>query len=453
MYLECYLNELEVLRELTPDVPVTTNMMGAFKGLDLFSWAPHLDMISWDSYPAHDLHPAHIAFQHDLMRGLKDGQPFILMEQTPSQVQWMEQNPLKRPGVMRLLSYQAIAHGADAIQYFQWRQSWGSGEMFHGAIVSHAGHEHTRVFREVAALGEELRALSAGPGRALLGSRVPARVALVFSWPNWWNVEFLPGPSNQLRYLDEVLLYYRALWKKHLAVDLISPDADLSSYALVVAPLLNMVSTVQGKRIERYVEQGGVFVTSYFSGVVDEHALAWLGGYPGPLRRTLGLWVEEFDPLLPEMSNTLVVPADSRLAAGQYACQRWCDVLHLEGARALASFGEDFYAGYPAVTEHALGAGRAYYIATHPEDSLIEELVDLWCGDLGLSGLFVACEDVEIVERRNATNGYVFLLNHAPTPSEVALPQPMTDLLSGTTYSGTIQMPARGVLILRMGQS
>ncbi|HEY7418296.1 MAG TPA: beta-galactosidase [Ktedonobacteraceae bacterium] len=153
MYLECYLNEAEVLREVTPDIPITTNMLGAHKPLDHSSWAHHLDIVSWDSYPARAAHPAETALRHTLMRGLKGGQPFILMEQTPSQVQWMPQNPLKRPGVMRLLSYQAIAQGANAIQYFQWRQSHGSAEMFHGAIVSHVGHEHTRVFREISPHG------------------------------------------------------------------------------------------------------------------------------------------------------------------------------------------------------------------------------------------------------------------------------------------------------------
>ena len=448
MYLECYLNELEVIREITPDIPVTTNTMGAFKGLDLFSWAPHLDMISWDSYPRHNTHPAHIAFQHDLMRGLKGGRPFILMEQTPSQVQWMEQNPLKRPGVMRLLSYQALAHGADAIQYFQWRQSRGSGEMFHGAIVSHAGHEHTRVFQEVAQLGQELRTLSYDTARDLPGSRVPARVAMVFSWPNWWNVEFVPGPSNQLRYLDEMLLYYHALWKKHIAVDLVPPAADLSHYQLVIAPLFNMVSGAQGKQIEHYVEQGGTFVTGYFSGVVEENTLAWLGGYPGPLRKTLGIWVEEFDPLEPGMSNTVVVPAGSRLSAGQYRCDRWCDLLHLEGAQALASFHEDFYQGYPAVTEHHFGSGRAFYVATRPEDALIDALVDLWCAELQLASPFSATAEVEIIERRNATTVYVFLLNHATTPADVALPGSMYGLLDRVIHTGTIRLPARGVAIL-----
>ncbi len=447
IYLECFLNEQEVLREITPAVPITTNFLGN-KSLDLFTWGEHLDVVSWDSYPARTTDPADTAFQHDLIRGSKGGQPFLLMEQTPSQVQWMPQNPLKRPGVMRLISYQAIAHGAEAIQYFQWRQSRGSAEMYHGAIISHAGHEHTRVFQEVAALGAELHALSQGVGQGLLGSRVQARVALMMSWPNWWNVEFLPGPSDQLRYLDEVLLYYRALWKAQMAVDIIAPDADISSYDLVVAPLLNMVSAEQGAAIERYVEQGGVFVTSYFSGVVNEQALAWLGGYPGPLRKTLGIWVEEIDPLEPDMSNTVVVAAGSRLAAGRYRCERWGEVLHLEGALALATFGEDFYAGSPALTEHRLGTGRAFYVATRPEPALIAELIALLRDDLHLTSPFAVPEHVEVIQRRGDQHTYTFFLNHASSAASIALQQPVYDVLHDTVHEKVVQLEGYGVVIV-----
>lgn len=448
MYLECYLNEAEVLRAISPEIPITNNLLGTFKKIDASSWARHLDIISWDSYPALKAHPAETAFNHDLQRSLKGGQPFILMEQTPSQVQWMEQNPLKRPGVMRLLSYQAIAHGANAVQYFQWRQSRGSAEMYHGAIISHAGHERTRVFREVAELGAELHALSSNPGLDLLGARVQARVALLFSWPNWWNVEFLPGPSNQVRYLDEVLLYYRALWQEHIAVDIVFPEGDLSNYDLVIAPLLNMVSERQGQIIEDYVQNGGTFVTSYFSGVVNEHALAWQGGYPGPLRKTLGIWVEEFDPLETDMSNTVVVPTGSGLAAGTYHCQRWCDILHLEGAQALATFGADFYAGSPAVTEHQFGAGRAFYIATRPADALIKSLVALLARELQLASPLAAPVEVEIIQRHGQADSYTFVLNHSSEPAEITLTAPMYNLLTGATHGQTFQLPGKGVAIL-----
>jgi len=450
VYLECYRGEAEILRAATPDVPITTNFMGAFRPLDYFAWAPHLDVVSWDSYPAPGDEPSAIAFRHDLTRGLKGGQSFLLMEQTPSQVQWQPYNPLKRPGVMRLLSYQAVARGADAVMFFQWRQSRGSYEKYHGAIVGHSGRADTRVFGEAAALGHELRALGAGSPRCgIPGARLPARVALVFSWPNWWNVEYLPGPSSALNYLDEVGRYYRALWERNVPVDVVPPDRDLSGYDLVVAPLLNMVTEGQGAAIERYVEGGGTFVTSYFSGVVDDDDRAWLGGYPGPLRRTLGIWVEEFDPLRPGQTNSLVVLPGGPLPEGTYACDLWCDLLHLEGATALASYGADFYTGRPAVTDHRLGAGRALYVATRPEPAFLGALVGALLDERGIAGPLAAPAGVEVT-RRVGDDGraYVFVLNHGAGDARVALPAPMRDLLTGATHAAALELPARGVAIL-----
>jgi beta-galactosidase len=444
MNLECYRGEADILHTITPRVPVTTNLMGFYKSLDYFTWAPHLDVVSWDSYPERSEHPSVIALRHDLMRGVKGGQSWLLMEQTPSQVQWRAHNPLKRPQVMRLLSYQAVAHGSDAVMYFQWRASPGAAEKYHGAIVSHAGHEHTRVFGEVAQLGAELHRL----GGALLGTRLPARVALVFSWPNWWNVEYRPGPSSALDYVAEMQRYYRPLWERNIAVDVVPPERDLSGYDLVIAPLLNMVSAEQGAALTRYVENGGTFLTTFFSGVVDENDRAWLGGYPGPLRRMLGLWVEEFDPLTPDMSNRVLVPEGVGLPARSYACDLWCDLVHLEGARALATYAEDFYAGRPAITEHRFGQGRALYVATRPDQALLAALVGRLLDDLGLPAPLDAPPGVEITRRAGAGRDYIFVLNYNQQAARVPLPRPMRDLLTGQTHEQTLLLPPLDVAIL-----
>jgi beta-galactosidase len=445
MNLECYRNETEVLRELTPNIPITTNLMSTFKPLDYFAWAPYLDIVSWDSYPRHNDHPAAIAFRHELMRGLKDGAPWLLIEQTPSQVQWTPHNPLKRPGEMRQLSYQAIAHGADGVMFFQWRQSRGAEEMFHGAVVSHAGHENTRVFRDVAALGAELRKL----GATLLGSRIHARVALVFSWPNWWSVEFRPGPSSSVDYVEHVLAYYRTFWDQNIAVDIIAPDHDLSRYDLVVAPLLHAVTESQAEAIAGYVQAGGTFLTTFFSGIVDADNRAWLGGYPGPLRRTLGIWVEEFDPLEPEMSNRLVVPEGGAVPAGSYACDLWCDLLHLEGATALASYGEDFYSGRPAVTENRFGRGRAVYVGTRPEPAFMSSLIHAILSESGVSAALEVPAGVEVTCREGRQGSYLLVLNHADQPATIRLPGAFHDLLTDRLHDdGALELQPRGVAIL-----
>ena len=444
MNLECYLAEAAILREYTPDVPVLTNFHGLVKHLDYFAWAPHQDIIAWDSYPAAGTPPEQTAFRLDLMRGLKAGQSWLLMEQTPSQTQWRAYNPLKRPGEMRLQSYQAIARGADSALFFQWRQSRGASEMFHGAVVGHAGHAQTRVFQEVAALGAELRALEG----QLLGARSPARVALIFSWPNWWAVEYQPRLSAALDYLEEVTGYYSALWRGNIAVDIIGPDSALEGYDLVLAPLLHMVGEGQAAAIERFVADGGAFLTTYFSGVIAEDGRAWLGGYPGPLRRTLGIWVEEFDPLLPEQQHSIVVPSGTGVAAGDYGCDRWCEVLHLEGAHALAQFGRAPYAGRPAITEHRFGQGSAYYVATRPEQRLLRELLGSILEQRGIAAPLVAPEGVEVTQRWVNDRAFTFVLNHQADVQVIDLTSPLCDRLTGQVYEREIQVAGRGIAIL-----
>jgi beta-galactosidase len=445
MYLECYRGEADILHEVTPGTPVTTNFMGIYKPIDYFSWAPYLDVACWDSYPTLTTPPAEIAFAHDLTRGVKAGQSWLLMEQTPSQTQWRPYNPLKRPGVLRLHSYQAVAHGADAVMYFQWRQSRGSFEMFHGAVVSHAGHENTRVFNDVATLGTELAELDNG----ILGTRLPARVAVIFDWSNWWNVEFKPSLSSGINYIEDVLLYYQTLWERNIAVDVVSPEGDLSGYDLVIAPLLNMVSEQQGASIERYVEQGGTFVTGYFSGVVDEDTRAWLGGYPGPLRKALGIWVEEFDPLEPEQANTIVVEDGGRLPVGSYRCDRWCDLVNLEGAVALAGYGKDFYAGRPAITEHTFGKGKAIYVATRPEKRLVDALLGGLLDELKITAPLSVPAGVEVTRREGNGRSYLFVLNYNEETVQIPLPEEMEELLNGGGKVTKLELPARGVAVLR----
>ncbi|MEO7912426.1 MAG: beta-galactosidase [Roseiflexaceae bacterium] len=444
MNLECYCAEAAILREATPGVPVMTNFHGLVKHLDYTAWAPHQDIIAWDSYPQAGEAPDRVAFRLALMRGLRRGQPWLLLEQTPSQTQWRPHNPLKRPGEMRLQSYQALAHGADSVMFFQWRQSRGSSEMQHGAIVSHAGIAETRVFQEVAGLGAELRAL----GQQTLGARVPAEVALLFSWPNWWAVEYQPGLSASLNYLDEVMRAFGALWCHNVAVDIVDPDAPLDGYRLVVAPLLHLVTVEQAAAIERYVAGGGVFVGGYNSGVVSADGRAWLGGYPGPLRKVLGIWVEEADPLLPEQRNTVHV-TDSRLGAPvDYACDLWCEVVHLEGAAALATFGDDFYAGMPAITEHHLGAGRSYYVATRLAPELLAQLHGAILREAGVAAPLAAPAGVEVIRRGGSGGDFTFVLNHSVSAQIIALSESMRDLLGGRVHIGVIELPPRGVAIL-----
>ncbi|MFD0670570.1 beta-galactosidase [Cohnella sp. GCM10027633] len=444
--LECYKLEYEVLKKHTPDVPITTNLMGAFKDLDYQKWAKHLDVVSWDNYPSLDTPYSYTAMMHDLMRGLKHGQPFMLMEQTPSQQNWQPYNSLKRPGVMRLWSYQAVAHGADTVMFFQLRRSIGACEKYHGAVIEHVGHEHTRVFKECAQLGAELHKL----GDTLLDSRVEARVAILFDWDNWWAVELSSGPTIALKYVQEAHKFYDALYKAGIAADVVGVDSDLSGYDVVIAPVMYMVKPGVASKIEAYVEGGGKFVTTYFSGIVDENDRVTLGGYPGELRKVLGIWSEEIDALLPTQRNRIVVTNGTIGPQDSYECGMLCDLVHPEGAEVVAEYGEDFYRGMPALTVNRFGAGEAWYLATSPEEAFLREWLPRLCSTAGVAPVLADIPDgVEATVRVKGGARYLFVLNHNAEEAAVRLGGVAgTDLLTGNRVSGTGVLPGRDLWIL-----
>jgi beta-galactosidase len=443
--LACYLGEYNAVKAITPEVPITTNLMGAFKPFDYFKWAKYLDVVSWDNYPSIKDSMGSIALRHDLMRGLKDGQPFMLMEQTPSQQNWQPYNSLKRPGVMRLWSYQAMAHGADTIMFFQLRRSFGACEKYHGAVIEHAGHENTRVFRECARLGAELKGL----GAKLLDSRLKSQVAIIFDWDNWWAVEFSSGPSRDLKYLEQVEKYYNALYRLNVSVDLIPPDADFSGYKMIIAPVLYMIKPGVAKGLEEFVENGGIFLTTFFSGLVNENDLVCLGGYPGELRKLMGIWAEEIDALYPDMKNMMVFKAPFGILRGKYQCGLLCDLVHLEGARALAVYGKDFYAGRPALTENQFGKGKAYYVASDPEPRLVQDLLQQLCVNQGIRAPLAVPSGVEVTQRFKGNQEFTFILNHNDFEVRINLNRKrFLELITKQEQQGLLKLKAKDVAVL-----
>lgn len=445
--LNCYKLEYDAIKKHVPESVVTTNLMGFFKQLDYFKWAKYMDIISWDSYPSLTTPPSETAMANDLMRGLKDGMPFMLMEQTPSQQNWQPYNSLKRPGVMRLQSYQTVAHGADTVMFFQLRRSIGACEKYHGAVIEHVGHENTRVFREVAQLGKELQRI----GDRLLDSRADARAAIVFDWDNWWAIEKSSGPTIALNYVQQIHKYYASFYNRNVQVDIVSVDTDLSAYDLVVAPVLYMVKPGFAEKLEAFVENGGTFLTTFFSGIVNENDLVTVGGYPGELRKMLGIWVEEIDALFPDQKNKIVLKDKFGKLQGSYECGMLCDLLHTEGAEVIAEYGEDFYKGMPAVTRHTFGKGEAYYVATDPEQGFLDELIEKITTDKGIHPNLSAPSGVEVSRRVKDGISYLFVLNHNTEAVSYDLGQlEAEDLISGSQLSGMVSIEGRDVQILEV---
>ena len=447
------LNEIAPLRELTPNVPVTTNLMGTFPGLNYWRLAPHLDVVSWDSYPlwhrGDDVALAsEIAFVHDLNRSLKGGRPFMLMESVPSATNWQPSAKLKRPGMHALSSLQAVAHGSDTVQYFQWRKSRGSSEKFHGAVVDHVGHEHTRVFGDVADVGAKLERLD-----AVVGATVRPDVALVYDWENMWAMNDAQGPRRGDKgYLDDCKQHYLPFWRRGIPVDIIDADQDLSRYNLVVAPMLYMVRPGVAERIEAVVKAGGTFVATYWSGIVDENDRVTGDGFPGPLRGVLGIWAEEIDALY-EGDENAVLPAEGNALglSGVYAARELCDLIHAESAEVLATYGDDFYAGRPALTCNRFGRGRAYYIASRNDARFLDDLY----GALGAELDLLRSLDVDLpagVSAQLRTDGerrFVFVMNFNAAPARVELGDgAYTDLLMGAAVRGALEMARYGVAVL-----
>ena len=423
--LECYRLEYEAVKKHTPQIPVTTNLMEFYKPLDYQKWAKYMDFVSWDSYPDNGYSPAKMALNHELMRGLKQGKPFVLMEQTPSVTNWLPYNSLKRPGVMRLWSYQAVAHGADAVMFFQMRRSIGACEKYHGAIIDHVGNEHTRVFKEASALGKELEQI----GERTLGSVEKAECAILFDWDNWWAIEYSAGPSCLLKYRDEVENYYNALHGANIPVDIIGMEDDFSKYKLIIAPILYMVKEGIDDKIRKYVEEGGAFVTTFFSGYVDEHDLVTIGGYPGKLRDIMGVWVEESDALPEGTTNHF------EWNHKKYEASLICDLLHSEGAEVLATYGTDFYEGMPVLTENAYGEGKAYYVASRSTVSFYEDFIGKLCEDCGITAVIEAPEGVEVTARYTKEHKYLFLLNHEKESRKIVADDDYYDILKKVSIS------------------
>ena len=416
--------ERDTIRQYDRDTLVTTNLMGTYKGLDYFKWAKEMDIVSWDNYPSYDTPWSTVAMRHDLMRGLKNA-PFMLMEQTPSQQNWQPYNSLKKPGQMRAQSWQTVAHGADTIQFFQLRRSVGGCEKFHGAVIGHAGSDQTRVFREVAQLGEELNRI----GDSIIGSKTESKVGIMFDWDNYWALEYTSGPNKDLKYVDQITRYYEYFYSKNMSVDLIPVDADFSRYDLVAAPVLYMVKEGMAKALERYVAEGGTLVTGFMSGIVNESDNVHLGGYPGPLRALAGIWAEEIDALAPEQSNEILFTDGTKACCGLL-----CDILHLEGAEEIARYGSNFYAGTPAVTKNAFGKGYTYYVGSVLSEDGLEKVLDLACDGAGVASVIGEETELEVTRRISDAGAVYFVMNFKD--QELPLPTVFAgkkDLLSGRT--------------------
>ena len=447
-----YTEERDAIRQHS-DLPATTNFMGFYEPLDYQRFSEVLDFASWDNYPRRTDAPWSTALAHDLMRGLKGGAPFWLMEQTPSVTASRDVNPVRRPGIMRLWSWQAVAHGADSVLFFQMRQSRGACEMMHGAVLDHSGSLDTRTFREVAGLGAELGRL----GAATLGARTPARCALIVDWDSWWAVEMADGPNRLLRYLPTIEAWGRAFWEAGAQLDVVPVTADLSGYDVVAAPLLHMITGDIVERLEEVAGRGGTVLTGYLSGRVDEDDRRFLLHAPGPLRTLAGVRVAETDSAETGALNRVrFADGSGSVPDAESEASMLFEVLVAEDADVVARYRHDFYAGEPAVTRRVVSGGHGaeghvWYVGTQLAQPGIDAIVRSALGRHGLVGPYADVAGLEHTVRIAPDGRRVeFLLHHGRDPVQVALHADGTDLLTGVrrTRGAAVVLRPADVLVL-----
>ena len=438
--------EIAAIREFS-DAPVTTNLMQQFCDTDARVLGACSDIISWDSYPnwrgndKHDLSAnASVAFFHDLFRSIKH-RPFMLMESTPSHTNWKEYNKLKRPGQHALYSLQAIAHGSDTVQYFQWRKSRGASEQFHGAVVDHEGSENTRVFREVSSLGARLEKLD-----AIAGTKTVSRAAILYDFDNDWALEYAQGfQSRNKKVFETAQKHYRPLWRRGINTDVISRDDDFSAYDLIIAPMLYLVPNVLIDKLEKYVKNGGTLLCTYTTGMVNENELCHLGGFPaGALKEVLGIWNEEIDTLYPDEQNAV------EFEGKQYPVVDYCERIHARTARVLGTYTSDFYAGEPALTVNTYGRGRAYYVACRDTGELTDTLTAQILDACGITSDFDGTLGGGLTahSRTDGAYDFVFLENHSTAPATTVTSLEWTNAETDAPITGQITLSPYEVLIL-----
>lgn len=438
--LNNFILERNIIKKLDKKHPITTNFMGSQKDLDYFKWAPELDIISWDSYPQPDSEPSENAMEHDLMRGLKR-KPFILMEQTPNQQSWHSYNKIKRPNEMRMLSYQAIAHGANSINFFQLKQSRSGAEKFHGAVLTLGSENRTRTYRETKQLGEELKKLP----KELLNTCSQAKVAIVFDWKSYWGIENSIGPVANFNYVSEVQKFYKPFYDNGIPVDIVSNSTQLNQYKIVVAPVMYMWNSNFTQNIKHYVANGGTFLTTYLSGIVDENDNIFVGGYLAPLKEVLGIRIDERDT---RSINDAIEIIKKGKAIGK--ASGVCDLVIKEGAKEIAHYSDEvFYSDYSTLTVNNYGKGRSYYCGASLDGKGIQNLVNTICDNVRLPIFNEKKEQVEMVERITSMHRYFFVINTQDKSVAIKNPLPGSfDILGGKNVRSVLNLGPFDVLIL-----
>lgn len=443
--------QADVLREITPNARITTNLRPLTRNFDHFDVADVLDFVSVDNNPTIKSRTAEAACEVDMMRSLKkenirtpDGEDgFWVIEQKAGQVNWEDVNSLVRPDVVRLFHYQLLSRGANGVFYFFWRQPRIGSEKFYGGVLSHHGREDNRVYQEVSQIGAEMQLL----GPMLKGTKVVSESAILYSHDNDWTLQLPMQPTRLFNLRKHIQLFHSAFHDRNLPVDFARPIDDLSKYKLVVAPSLHQLSAGEADRLKLFVQNGGTLIGTFNTGMVDEHHIVPDTGMPGNLTDLFGMEVEEFDPLPADQENHLNFKGEFHVS-NLHPARMWCDIIKPNGCDVLAVYAKDFYAGKPAITMNTYGLGKAIYVGTQSSQEFYYDLITWARGVCNLFPLLKVPNTVEVSMRSSDEKNIYFLLNHQSSPVRLQFYKPTHDFLSGETITGKYDLPPHGVLIV-----
>lgn len=452
--IDFFNNEIEPLKKINPDIPVTTNFMAEghdqhefipLEGIDYGKFAKHVDIVSWDSYP--DWHNNYesleqtamkSAYVHDQYYSLKQ-QPFLVMESTPSVVNWHQFNKSKRPGVHILSSMQQISHGSEGTLYFQWRKSRGGSEKFHGAVIDHDCSEDNRVFKEVKEYGERLKKIS-----VIQGSVKKSRVGIVFDWDSNWALKRGGGFGRPTRkYIQTLQKHYSIFWKQDISVDIITSEHDFSKYSLLIAPMLYLMRKETMAKLRKFTETGGTLVSSYFTGMVNETDLLYLGGMPEDLKLLFGIDVLEIDTLYPEEERKLFYKGKD------FIIKDYASIIKVLDATPIAFYKDDYYANRPAAVTKTVNKGRSYYLASRNSTLFLEKFYESIIEELKLKQTLIrtSINSVSIQTRFSNDTAYYFIMNFSSKEKTINLTRAVQNIENGDLLSDILELKAYQVLV------
>jgi beta-galactosidase len=442
--------QLVMLRKTCPRHFVTTNNVGApLDTIDLRELYRNLDFVCHDNYPGFvqifsqgmppEIVPTVIALGHDSMRCVKDGKPYLIMEEQSGKAGQRFFAPQPHKGQLRLWTYQAIAHGAMGVNYFRWdTATFGAEEYWHGLL----NHDRSKSigFDEIQQTIKELKTL----GREMLESSYSADLALVFDLDSDWALQIQPG-NNKLTYQSHLISWYASIAGAHTGIDIIRADADLSRYKAVFAPLQYVLSEKQAAGIRSFVDGGGLFVTSFRLGVKDGSSQIVRTPLPGLLRDVMGVTVKDYVPIY---SEKIGVKFSSQLSGPDAECELWADLLQPASASVLATYTGP-YAGEAAITVNSFGKGKAIYLGADLDPASLARVLGTLLGTAGIKSSFGVPRGVEITVRTSGDRRWIFVLNHTQESQEVSLPGRFADLLTGTAHAEKASLRPYDVLVLK----